>query len=68
MEGMLSEEVLSIQQDVVEVGGCSLALDKRAKGLVLNLLDVTHGQWLYRNVVVHDLVVGLEAIQRNQEL
>ena len=38
------------------------------KGLVTKLLEATHGQWLYRNVVVHDLVGGLEAVKRKQEL
>ena len=39
-----------------------------AKGLTIKLLEITHGQWLYRNVVVHDAVGGLKAAQRKQEL
>jgi len=35
---------------------------------VIKLLEATHGQWLYRNVVVHDIVGGLEAVKRKQEL
>ena len=35
---------------------------------MVKLLEATHGQWLYRNVVVHDLVRGLEAVKRKQEL
>ena len=35
---------------------------------MIKLLEATHGQWLYRNVVVHDIVGGLEAVKRKQEL
>ena len=36
--------------------------------LYCSKLKATHGQWLYRNVVVHDIVGGLEAVKRKQEL
>ena len=49
-------------------GCCNLSLENWAKGLVVKLLEAMHGQWLYRNVVVHDLVGGLEAVKRKQEL
>ena len=32
------------------------------------LLEVTHGQWLYRNIQVHDTVSGLNAVERKEEL
>ena len=35
---------------------------------MVKLLETTHGQWLYRNVSVHDLAGGLVAVQRKQEL
>ena len=36
--------------------------------MAIKLLEITHGQWLYRNVIVHDAVGGLNAAQREQEL
>jgi hypothetical protein len=36
--------------------------------LVTHLLEVTHGQWLYRNVQVHDRITGTLATQRKEEL
>ena len=39
-----------------------------AKGFVIKLLGATRGQWLCRNVVVNDIVGGLEAVKRKQEL
>ena len=68
MEGMISKKVVAIQKDFVEAGGCALSLENWTKGLVIKLLEVTHGQWLYRNVVVHDIVGGSEAVKRKQDL
>ena len=61
-------EVTAIQKKFVAAGDCNLSMENWAKGLVAKLLEVTHGQWLYRNVVVHDLVGGFEAVKRKQEL
>ena len=36
--------------------------------LVIRLLEVTHGQWLYRNVLVHDHVSGVLTTQRKEHL
>ena len=52
----------------VDLGGCSLSLDNWAKGLAIKLLEATHGQWLYRNMLVHDTVSGLKAAERKEEL
>ena len=68
MEEMISRKSEAIQKEFVEAGGCNLSLENWAKGLVIKLLEATHGQWLYRNVVVHDKVGGLEAVERKQEL
>ena len=61
-------KVVAIQKDFVAAGGCNLSLENWAKGLVIKLFEATHGQWLYRNVVVHDMVGGLEAVKQKQEL
>ena len=68
MEGIILGKFAAIQQDFVAAGGCNMSLENWAKGLVTRLLEATHGQWLYRNLVVHNLVGGLEAVKRKQEL
>ena len=68
MEGMFTKEMMPIQTDYVELGECTLTLDKWAQGLVVKLLEVTHGQWLYRNVHVHDAVSGVAATARKEEI
>ena len=45
-----------------------MSLDKWAQGLVVRLLEVTHGQWLYRNMHVHDITAGMEATARKEEI
>jgi hypothetical protein len=54
MEGMISKEVLAIQRKVEDEGKCKMTIKNWGAGLVTKLLEVTHGQWLYRNVHVHD--------------
>ena len=36
--------------------------------LITKLLEVTHGQWLYRNIQVHDKVAGTLATLRKEEI
>ena len=36
--------------------------------LVTHLLEVTHGQWLYCNIQVHDRITGAFATQQKEEL
>ena len=69
LEGMISKEMLPIQEAYVDSGGrCSLSVDNWAQHLVVRLLEVTHGQWIYRNVQVHDIVSGVHATRRKEEL
>lgn len=39
-----------------------------AKTLVIKLLEVTHGQWLYRNVQVHDSTICIFTTHRKEKL
>ena len=66
MEGMISSEVLAIQAECVDLGGCSLLLDNWGKGLDIKLLEATHGKWLYRNMLVHYTVSGLKEAERKE--
>lgn len=68
MEGIVSKEVLIIQAECMELGGCTLSLDDWTKGLTVKLLEVTHGQWSYRNMQVHNVVGGIKAAQKKEEL
>jgi hypothetical protein len=39
-----------------------------SSGLITRLLEITHGQWLYQNYIVHDPVSGTIATERKEEL
>jgi hypothetical protein len=48
--------------------GTRITPERWAKGLILKLLEATHGQWLYRNVQIHDSVAGTRATLRKEEI
>jgi hypothetical protein len=45
-----------------------MSLDKWFTGLITRLLEITHGQWLYRNCIVHDPVSGTVATTKKEEI
>ncbi len=45
-----------------------LSLRAWTRGLITKLLEVTHGQWIYRNLLVHDRTAGILATQKKEEL
>jgi hypothetical protein len=68
MEGMISKEVIAIQRKAIVEEASRLTLEKWSSGLVTRLLEATHGQWLYRNVQVHDFVSEDIATKRKDEI
>lgn len=69
MEGMISKEMLNVHaMTTVESEEDMPAPTQWAKGLVIKLLETTHGQWLYRNVHVHDAISGALATSKKEEL
>ena len=67
---MISKEMLTIQEAYMkrERGGRStLSVEKWAQHLVVSLLEVTHGQWIYRDVQVHDIVSGVNATRQKED-
>jgi hypothetical protein len=68
MEGMVSKEILSIQGRTQEEGKKRLSIQNWCAGLVTKLLEVTHGQWLYRNMHVHDALTGDIVTRRKEDI
>ena len=68
MEGMVSKEMVKIQDNYHTFHGGKYDALGWTEQLVIRLLEVTHGQWLYRNVLVHDQVSGILATQRKERL
>ena len=59
MEGMLSMECMVVQAEFVHFHGLQGCVDKWAVGLTIKLLECTHWQWLYWNILVHNHKSGM---------
>ncbi len=68
LEGMILTEITNIQRQYIAVNGLRMSLDKWCTGLITRLLEIMHGQWLYRNYIVHDPVSGMIATAKKEEL
>jgi hypothetical protein len=59
MEGMTSQSMV-ISQDIYRARiDTGWETGRWATGLVTKLLEVTHSQWLYQNLIVHDAKTGV---------
>ncbi len=68
LEGVISKEITNIQRQYYAVNGSHMSLEKWCSGLITRLLEITHGQWLYWNYVVHDPVSSTIATAKKEEL
>ena len=68
MEGMIGRRMREMQQLYRIRSGAEMSSERWAKGVILKLLETTHGQWLYRNVQLHDSVAGTLAMACKEEL
>ena len=68
MEGMISKEIMCIQKSYLALSSYHLILESWTTGLITKLLEVTHGQWLYRNVHVHDSMSETSETLRKEEI
>jgi hypothetical protein len=55
---MISTKLLGIQDSYLQVRGLAWSSEKWAMGLITQLLQVTHRQWIYRCVLFHDRTTG----------
>jgi hypothetical protein len=69
MEGMICLRLREIQLTFAHIEGARTTPEKWGQGIVTNeLLETTHGQWLYRCVQVHNRVQGTLATLRKEDL
>ncbi len=68
MEGMICTRMRHIQGEYSRSEGTATSLERWTKGVVLRLLEATHGQWIYQNVQIHDEVAGTRATLRKEEI
>jgi hypothetical protein len=68
MLGMISHKLFTLQRDYRELSGSRNSTKKWVNELIIQLLQVTHGQWIYRNVVVHDRTSGQLISEHKEQL
>ncbi len=68
MEDMICKRRRTIQQDNHCRVGTRMSLSRWAQGLILKLLETTHGRWIYRNIQIHDNVAGTQATLRKESI
>jgi hypothetical protein len=68
MVGMISAKHLCIQDSYLWVRGSVWSSERWATGLITQLLQVTHKQWNYRCVLVHDYTSSTLVNQHKAEL
>jgi hypothetical protein len=68
LEGMTSKKITDIQQQFFALNRSRMSLEKWISGLITRLLEITHGQQLYRNYIVHDPFSGTIATAKKEEL
>ncbi len=68
LEGMILKEITWLQRQYYVLNGSKMSLEKWSLGLITRLLEITHGQWVYCNFIVHDPVSSTIVTARKEEL
>ncbi len=66
--GMVSKEFRSLQAEHLAVSSSRMSLRQWMTQFITQLLQITHGQWLYRNEVVHNATSGTRRNAKKQRL
>ena len=68
MEGMMSRKLVELRKYALVDAESHLTIDTWAKELVIWLLEITHWQWFYWNVMVHGRTAGDLDTKRKGEI
>jgi hypothetical protein len=68
MERMVSKGLREIQTMYSAINGSNVSPEQWTTGVIVKLLEATHGQWLYRCIQVHDRTQSTLAMLQKEEL
>jgi hypothetical protein len=68
MVGMISTKLLGIQDSYLRVRDSAWSSERWATRLITQLLQVTHRQWIYRCILVHNRTTGTLINQHKAKL
>jgi hypothetical protein len=63
LEGMISNELLDLDTADIIQPTSRLTVKQWMQGLITRQFKATHGQWIYRNLTIHDRTSGLIVTQ-----
>ena len=66
--GMISTKLAPLQSSHIMESSLSTSIKRWSAGLITHLLQVTHTQWIYRCVLVHDHNTGTQILQHKEGL
>jgi hypothetical protein len=67
VEGMICRGLRGLQELYSTVEGSNVSGEQWVTGVIIKLLETTHGQWLYRCVQVHNRFSSIHATQQKEE-
>ena len=68
MEGMVACGGMEIQAEFMRMNGIRGNAQSWAIGLTIKLLECTHGQWIYRNIIIHDNECGTARSAQKEQI
>ena len=68
MEGMLSKEIFALDAADILLPHSKHTIASWAQGLIIKLLEATHGMWIYRNLVMHDSTAGWMITREKEQI
>jgi hypothetical protein len=68
MEGMICRSMRKIQYNFHHQEGTWMSSTCWAQGMILKLLKATHGQWIYCNIQIHDVVARNQAMLQKEDI
>ena len=68
MEGKLSKEIFRLQQHSLARSPSRLTIADWSKKLISQILHISHGQWVFRNVSLHDARTGYLRVKKRENV
>jgi hypothetical protein len=68
MEGMVPKVLLELAPDKLLTEESPHSPTSWTQAFITKLLEATHGQWIYRNLMIHDKISGLIANKTKEQL
>lgn len=68
MEGKIAREIGSLQRYHCVASSCMMTGDDWMKHFISHILHLSHSQWIFRNITLHDSVRGTLRLQERKEV